>query len=77
DVPSMKLTRQRGGFAIGVYRNPEDASYLVNEERVDFYVKSDYTENSDMDLAMKAILDKIRAQSRIAELSEKSVKKEV
>lgn len=76
DVPSMKLTRQRGGFAIGVYRNPEDASYLVNEERVDFYVKSDYTENSDMDLAMKAILDKIRAQSRIVELSEKSVKKE-
>lgn len=76
DVPSMKLTRQRGGYAIGVYRNPEDASYLVNEERVDFYVKSDYTENSPMDLAMKAILDKIRAQSRIAELSEKSVGKD-
>lgn len=46
DVPSMKLARQRGGYAIGVYRNPEDASYLVDEERVDFYVKSDYTENS-------------------------------
>lgn len=75
DVPSMKLTRSRGGFAIGVYRNPSDANYLVDEERVDFYVKSDYRENSDMDLAMKAILDKIRAQSRIAELSEKSVGK--
>lgn len=76
DVPSMKLTRSRGGYAIGVYRNPEDASYLVDEERVDFYVKSDYCENSEMDLAMKAILDKIRAQSRIGELSRKSVGKE-
>lgn len=74
DVPSMKLTRQRGGYAIGVYRNPEDATYLVDQERVDFYVKSDYTENSDMDLSMKAILDKIRAQSRISELSESSMK---
>ncbi|MCM1289532.1 MAG: haloacid dehalogenase-like hydrolase [Corallococcus sp.] len=75
DVPSMKLARQRGGYAIGVYRKPEDATYLVNEERVDFYVKSDYREGSDMDLAMRAILDKIRAQSRIQELSEISVKK--
>jgi len=75
DVPSMKLARQRGGYAIGVYRKPEDASYLVNEERVDFYVKSDYRDGSDMDLAMRAILDKIRAQSRIQELSDISVKK--
>lgn len=74
DVPSMKLARQRGGYAIGVYRNPEDASYLVDEERVDFYVKSDYTENSQMDEAMKAILQKICAQTRFGQLSEKSVK---
>ena len=75
DVPSMKLARQRGGYAIGVYRKPEDATYLVDEERVDFYVKSDYRDGSDMDLAMRAILDKIRAQSRIQELSQISTKK--
>ena len=75
DVPSMKLARQRGGYAIGVYRKPEDATYLVDEERVDFYVKSDYRDGSDMDLCMRAILDKIRAQSHIHELSELSVKK--
>ncbi len=73
DVPSMKLVRQRGGHAIGVYRKPEDASYLVDEERVDFYVKSDYRDDSDMDLAMKAILNKISAQSRIDELSKKTL----
>lgn len=76
DVPSMKLTRQRGGYAIGVYRKPEDADYLVDEERVDFYVKSDYSENSAMDLAMKAILKKISAVSVINELSKKSIQKD-
>lgn len=74
DVPSMKLTRQRGGYAIGVYRNPEDATYLVNQSRVNFYVKSDYTENSQMDLAMKAILEKIRAETNIDELSSQTMK---
>ncbi len=73
DVPSMKLTRQRGGYAIGVYRKPEDATYLVDEERVDFYVKSDYRENSDMDMAMKAILNKICATSQLNNLAQLSM----
>ncbi len=72
DVPSMKLTRSRGGYAVGVYRNPEDASYLVAEDRVDFYVKCDYREGSEMDFAMKSILDKIRAQCVYEELSSQS-----
>ena len=72
DVPSMKLTRTRGGYAIGVYRNPEDATYLVKEDRVDFYVQSDYTEGSEMDIAMKAIFQKISAKTRFKELSESS-----
>ena len=74
DVPSMKLTRTRGGYAIGVYTRPEDAPYLVDQSRVDFYVKSDYTEGSDMDLAMKAILEKIRAETTIEDLSKRTMK---
>ena len=72
DVPSMKLTRTRGGYAVGVYRRPEDARYLVDEERVDFYVKCDYREDSQMDVAMKRILDKISAELRFEELSRQS-----
>ncbi len=72
DVPSMKLTRQRGGYAIGVYRNPQDASYLVKEDRVDFYVPGNYTEGSAMDVAMKAIFQRISARQRFKELSESS-----
>ena len=72
DVPSMKLTRTRGGYAIGVYRNPEDATYLVKEDRVDFYVQSNYLPDSEMDIAMKAIFQKIKARERFKKLSENS-----
>ena len=75
DIPSMKLTRQRGGYAIGVYRNHADGSYLIDEKRVDFYVKADYTEGSEMDKAAKAILTKISASEAFEELSQKSCKK--
>ena len=72
DVPSMKLVRQRGGYAIGVYKKPSDASYLVDQERVDFYLKCDYTDGGDIDTAMKSILDKISAQINFAALSQSS-----
>ena len=74
DVPSMKLIRSRGGYAIGVYRNPTDAEYLVNEQRVDFYLKGDYTAGSKMEQSVKAIINKISAQVRFDELATKSRK---
>lgn len=72
DVPSMKLTRTRGGYAVGVYRKPEDAKYLVDEERVDFYVKCDYRDGGPMDVAMKCIFDKIAARLHFDEASKQS-----
>ncbi len=65
DVPSMKLTRLNGGYSIGVYQNSEDSRYLVDEDRVDFYVKADYSEGSEMDSTMKAILQKISASNTL------------
>ena len=74
DVPSMKLVRQRGGYAIGVYKKPSDAPYLVDQERVDFYLKCDYTDGGEIDTALKAVLDKISAKLHFTSLSEQSYK---
>lgn len=74
DVPSMKLVRQRGGYAIGVYKKPSDASYLVDQERVDFYLKCDYTDGGEIDTALKAVLDKISAKIHFSSLSALSYK---
>lgn len=74
DVPSMKLVRQRGGYAIGVYKKPTDSTYLVNQNRVDFYLKCDYTDGSGIDTAMKAIFGQIAAKLNIKTLSAASYK---
>lgn len=72
DVPSMKLVRQRGGYAIGVYKNPTDATYLVDQDRVDFYLKCDYTENGEIDVTMKAVLENISSKLKLSSLSKVS-----
>ncbi|MDE7454878.1 MAG: haloacid dehalogenase-like hydrolase [Clostridia bacterium] len=74
DVPSMKLVRQRNGYAIGVYKKPTDAAYLVDQDRVDFYLKCDYTEGGEIDTAMKAILAQIATKAMVKELSQSSYK---
>ena len=74
DVPSMKLVRQRNGYAIGVYKKPTDATYLVDQNRVDFYLKCDYTEGGEIDTAMKAILAQIATKLMVDELSSSSYK---
>lgn len=74
DVPSMKLVRQRGGYAIGVYKKPSDATYLVDQNRVDFYLKCDYADGGEIDTAMKAILGQIVTKTIVRELSESSYK---
>ena len=74
DVPSMKLVRQRHGYAIGVYKKPTDATYLVDQNRVDFYLKCDYTSGGEIDTAMKAILAQIATKLMVKELSTSSYK---
>lgn len=69
DVPAMKMSRDRGGYSIGVYENREDAQYLIDQDRVDFYVKADYTEGSEMHKVMTSVLDKIAATETISSLS--------
>jgi 2-hydroxy-3-keto-5-methylthiopentenyl-1-phosphate phosphatase len=69
DVPSMKLTRLNGGYSVGVYQTLADSKYLVDDDRVDFYVKADYSAGSDMEQAVMAILDKINISDRFRSMA--------
>ncbi len=75
DVPIMKIVRQQGGSAIGVYQHKEDGRYLIRDGRVDFYVKADYREGSEMEHVMKAVLYKIRTTNHFEYLSDMSYHK--
>ncbi|MBD5086149.1 MAG: haloacid dehalogenase-like hydrolase [Clostridiales bacterium] len=64
DIPAMKIVKQGGGTSIGVY-NPEKCNLdrvkrLLKQERIDFLMPADYSENSRMEAIVKSVLEKIR-----------------
>jgi len=70
DVPAMKLVKDQGGVAIGVYAPESNEKHkvekLLSENRVSYIVPADYTVNSGLDTILKAIIDKISAINSIS-----------
>lgn len=64
DIPSMKMVKEHGGHAIAVYGDrvkKATAMRLINEDRVNFACKADYSEGKEIHTTVRKILDKIRA----------------
>lgn len=70
DIPSMRMTRENGGYAIAVYQNNDKhiAYNLLDDNRIDFYAEANYEENSEIDNLMKNILDEIAMKSKLNNL---------
>ena len=70
DVPCMKMTRSKGGTSIAVY--PEGGSSLGDnmllQERCDYCVPADYTENSPLENTVRVLLKRISAQTAASAL---------
>lgn len=79
DIPSMKLTKERGGNAIAVYtphsRAKKKAMKLLVDNRVNFALPADYSENKKIDIVVKTILDKIATERDLDILKAKEEKK--
>ncbi len=79
DIPSMKLTKERGGTAIAVYKpkskNRIKAIKLLKDGRVDFALPADYRAGKDIDYVVKTILEKIRKNFDLQILKNKEEKK--
>jgi len=77
DIPCMKLVKSNGGKSIAVYtdKSKELANTLLNEKRVDFIAPSNYTENSEIDIIMKRILDSLKAINEIVDIHHKQLNK--
>lgn len=61
DIPCMKLVNSHSGHSIGVY-NPETKDKrkvykMMDDKRIKYFAAADYTENSDLDKLVKAIID--------------------
>ncbi len=59
DVPCMKLVNDNGGYSIGVYNGEKTKVYkMVRDGRIKYYTPADYTEGSELDRLVKAIIDR-------------------
>ena len=71
DIPCMKIVKMFGGNAIAVYNNEAKkatAQQLLDQDRVNFMAPTDYTEEGYMFSLVKAIIDKVKAESEYNKL---------
>lgn len=71
DIPSMRVVKNKGGFAIGVYDPAADRRRkvydLFREERIDFFAPADYSQNQPLFRMMQKIIDLAAARHALAE----------
>ena len=74
DIPCFRLVKDQGGHSIAVYRlrarskGKKDAEKLIEQGRVHFALPADYTEGSELDVAVKRIIDKAAADGELHRL---------
>lgn len=69
DIPCMKLVNSYGGHSIGVY-NPETKDKtkvykMMRANRIKFFTPADYSENTELDRLIKAIILKTAENERL------------
>lgn len=71
DIPCMKLVNAYGGHSIGVYSNDTlDKSKvfkMLGDNRIKYFAPADYTENSELDKLVRAIIVRTAANEVLEE----------
>lgn len=78
DVPCMKMLKYQGGCSIAVYnpkkrrtknrQSAKDIAFeLLEQKRADYALPTDYSEESPLDLLMKAFIDRVAASARMGQ----------
>ena len=73
DVPCMKLTKQNGGVSIAVYTDKtcNTAKKLLADGRINYMIKADYTEDSEMDKIVKRTIDSMAINTELNNITYK------
>ena len=70
DIPCMRLVKNFGGHSVAVY-NPKDKAKraemntLIRDNRVNHVCPADYSEGSEIDMVVKAVIDKCIADYNV------------
>ena len=75
DIPCMKVVTSKGGHAIGVYDcNSKDKSKvqkMIRDERISYYAAADYSEGEELDVIVKAIIDRTAQNEKLEQMRAK------
>jgi phosphoserine phosphatase len=70
DIPSMKMVAYQKGYSIAVYDPEKQAKdlikihKLISQDRASFIAEANYMENSQLDILIRGILERISSKSR-------------
>ena len=78
DIPCMKVVNSNGGHSIGVY-NPatqkkEKVYKMMHDKRIKYFAPADYSEGSELDALVKAIIDRTYYNELLEEIHFKNKK---
>ena len=61
DIPCMTLVKEKGGKSIAIYPkgNQEKVSQLVEDGRINYICRGDYSANSEIEKIIKLVIDQI------------------
>ena len=84
-MPAMKMVNLYGGTTIAVY-NPNSVATperpisarercikLIKQKRADYIGPADYTENSELDIILKKVIDKIAVEQDLLHIKYQEV----
>ena len=72
DIPCMKLVTVNGGYSIAVYdpetKDKNKVYKMMREKRIKFFAPADYSEGTELDKIVKAIIDRTCANEKLENL---------
>lgn len=72
DIPCMKLVNTYGGHSIGVYnaetQDKTKVFQMMRDDRVKYFVPADYREDTEVDLLVKAIIDRTATNEALEDI---------
>ena len=75
DIPCMKVVTSKGGHSIGVYDcNSQDKSKvqkMIRDKRISYYAVADYSEGEELDVIVKAIIDRTAQNEKLEQMRAK------
>lgn len=73
DIPCMTIVKRDGGHSIAVYKTGKNgakskAEHLITDNRVNVVLPADYSKGKQIDIYVKAVIDKIAADNYLRSL---------